>query len=1608
LVNSDKGSMKPGQLQWVVTFLMLFLFSTSTTVLCCVLAPSGLMGWWPAEGDANDVAGTNNGTLVNGAGFTTGEVGQAFSFDGVSSYVSIPDSPSLDSFTTRITIEAWIKSNRTNAYWNWQGIICKGSSSWRLQARAGATTVAFSATGVSPNGDLYGSRNVYDDQWHHVAGVYDGINMFLYVDGTLDVSQPATGSISLNSDPMCIGANGNGYFFDGLVDEVSIYNRALTASEIQSIYSAGISGKCPLGAPVIISQPTNQTVVAGYTASFSVMASGALPLSYQWQFNGTNIDGATNSILALTNVKPAGAGSYTVTVTNRLGSLTSSNAVLTVLAIPPTIVSQPTNQTVMVGNTASFSVMAVGSPPLSYNWFFNGFALSDGGRIVGSTTSTLLISNVQTNDSGLYQVVVTNNYGTITSAVASLAEKVQIISQPSSLAVLRGSNAAFTVTAIGTLPLGYQWYFNGTPLTDGGRISGSASPMLNILNVQDGDYGGYAVTVTNLCSSATSSTALLILPLVRYVNLNNTNPISPYTNWATAATSIQDAVDAANSLGDTILVTNGVYNTGSKPASDGSTSRVSVTNSVTLQSVNGPTVTRIDGGQAMRCVYLTDGAVLAGFTLTNGVASVYGGGVMCDSVGAVVTNCVLVGNSAFNGGGASYGTLNNCTLTGNNSTRYGGGASYGTLNNCTLTGNSASWHGGGAFSGTLNNCTLTSNSASWYGGGAKDCTLSNCTLTGNLAYHDGGGAFSGTLNNCTLTGNSAYYNGGGAYPGTLNNCTLAGNSANYGGGAYFGTLNNCTLTGNSASLYGGGAYSSTLNNCVVCYNTAPSGLNYQGGTLNFCCTTPMPTNGSGNISLDPQLASASHLSTGSPCRGVGSPSYASGVDIDGEAWADPPSIGCDEYHAGALTGQLSVTIVASYTNVATGFDVNFTAQIGGRLGASRWDFGDDTVVSNRPYAFHSWAAAGNYTVTLTAYNESHPEGISATVVIYVEQLGHYVALTSTNPNPPYTSWATAATNIQDAVDAAYAGGTVVVSNGVHKTGGRVTYGALTNRVAVTKPLTVQSVNGPAVTVIKGYQVSGTTNGAGAVRCVYLTNGAVLAGFTLTNGATLSSGDSLRECSGGGVWCETVGAVVSNCVLVGNSASSCGGGATYGTLNYCTLTGNSVQLYGGGIGGGATFSMLNNCTLTGNSAWHGGGACSNTLNNCTLSNNWSHNGGAAYGGVLNNCTLAGNSADSSGGAAYSMLNNCTLTGNSAGYGGGTSSSRLNNCIVYYNSATQQLESSNYTDSTVMSNCDTAPLPSGFGNITNEPNFVSLAGGDFHLQSNSPCINSGNNAYVTVTNDLDGNPRIRGGTVDIGAYEFQSPASVISYAWLQQYGLTNNGSADYVDSDGDHLNNWQEWQAGTVPTNALSVLRLSSPVRNGSGLVVTWQSVSTRAYFIERSSNLSVPGSFLTLATNIAGQPGTTSFTDTYALGSGPFFYRVGIWTSAYQVRTAASIIPFTWLQQYNLPTDGSVDFVDTDRDGMNNWQEWIAGTDPTDHSSVLKMLAPASTNNPSGLVVTWQSVNTRTYYLQRSTNLGAQPPFSTIQTNIAGQAGTTSYKDTTATNGGPYFYRVGVQ
>jgi hypothetical protein len=458
---------------------------------------------------------------------------------------------------------------------------------------------------------------------------------------------------------------------------------------------------------------------------------------------------------------------------------------------------------------------------------------------------------------------------------------------------------------------------------------------------------------------------------------------------------------------------------------------------------------------------------------------------------------------------------------------------------------------------------------------------------------------------------------------------------------------------------------------------------------------------------------------------------------------------------------------------------------------------------------------------------------------------------------PYSSWATAATNIQHAVDAAYVGATVLVSNGVYQTGGRIVYGSMSNRVAVTKPLAVRSVNGSDVTVIQGYRAPGTNTDSN-VRCVYLASGAALVGFTLTNGATRGSGDFYRERSGGGVCFDgPTGGVVSNCALAGNSASGGGGGVMWGTLYNCKLTGNSAVL-----GGGAYDSTLYNCIVTTNTADTNSPGTSSSI------------GGGVYLGKLLNCIVAGNWAREAGGVANATLTNCTVVGNAAIFwGGGGSSSTFRNCVLYYNTAANGANNSGGN----LAYCCTTPLTSGTGNFTNAPIFMDLAGGDLRLQSNSPCINAGNNAYVSGANDLDGNARVVGGTVDVGAYEYQAPGSILPYVWAQQYGLATDGSADFADADSDGMNNWQEWIAGVNPTNAASVLALLRPARtnNLGGITLTWQSVNTRTYYLESSTNISASPPFTSIKSNIVGQTGTTSVTDATATNAGPYFYRIGV-------------------------------------------------------------------------------------------------------------------------------------
>jgi hypothetical protein len=286
-----------------------------------------------------------------------------------------------------------------------------------------------------------------------------------------------------------------------------------------------------VAAPVIIVQPpTNEVMAVGFTATFSVYAVGQAPLSYHWQFNGTNlvnegnISGATNNLLTINNAQTSDSGIYTVSVANLAGSVTSSNAVLLVTNSPPAINVQPTNQTVAAKSTVTMVVVASGTAPLSYQWQMNGTNLvnsGQGGQIGGATAHQLTIKNVQTNNSGSYSVIVTNFGGSVTSSVAILtvASSPLILVQPTNQTMAVGATATLAVTAIGLAPLSYQWQMDGTNLTDGGQINGAISNVLTISNVQLTNSGSYSVVVTNTAGSVTSSNAVLSVVPLSFANI---------------------------------------------------------------------------------------------------------------------------------------------------------------------------------------------------------------------------------------------------------------------------------------------------------------------------------------------------------------------------------------------------------------------------------------------------------------------------------------------------------------------------------------------------------------------------------------------------------------------------------------------------------------------------------------------------------------------------------------------------------------------------------------------------------------------------------------------------------------------------------------------------------------------------------------------------------------------------------------------------------------------------------------------------------------------------------------------------------------------------------
>jgi hypothetical protein len=304
--------------------------------------------------------------------------------------------------------------------------------------------------------------------------------------------------------------------------ELYIVRVSNSAGVIDSV-AARLTVVVPATIPVIVNQPVSQTVASGSAVTFSVVASGTAPLSYQWRKDGGAIGGATSNTLSLTNATTVNGGRYSVVVTNTVGSATSSEATLSVTAAStqPSMTTQPASVNVSVGGNATFSVSATGTAPLSFQWSKNGVS------IPGATSGTLTLSNVQPTDAGNYTAVVGNVAGNTTSNAATLTVNVPaaISAQPISQTVNAGTAATFTAAATGTAPLTYQWRKDGTP------ILGATIATFTLSSVQPTDAAAYTVVISNPAGSSTSNVAILAVTIPNPGRLIN---LSVLTDIATA------------------------------------------------------------------------------------------------------------------------------------------------------------------------------------------------------------------------------------------------------------------------------------------------------------------------------------------------------------------------------------------------------------------------------------------------------------------------------------------------------------------------------------------------------------------------------------------------------------------------------------------------------------------------------------------------------------------------------------------------------------------------------------------------------------------------------------------------------------------------------------------------------------------------------------------------------------------------------------------------------------------------------------------------------------------------------------------------------------------
>ena len=1040
----------------------------------------------------------------------------------------------------------------------------------------------------------------------------------------------------------------------------------------------------------------------------------------------------------------------------------------------------------------------------------------------------------------------------------------------------------------------YRWDFNNDGLFDqeGSGLSVAtntfATPGLYNLHVRVEDTHGQAdwAIYPDIVHAWDSRTT-------HYVASAGT-AVPPYTNWTTAANTVADALAFAAD-GDVVMLAAETHTPDQA---------VLLTNAVALMGPNGdPASTVVDAGGTHRCVTLAHPqAAIQYLTLTGGFAYRYGGGVYAPH-GGTIANCFIRSNAChysstteLYGGAGVYlvgGRLENSLLTGNSSTyhQHGGGALLrggATAWNCTFTTNRVGGRGGGLalFGSTADNCTFRDNEANYGGAVAVHDAglLVDSLVVSNRAAVFGGGVHvrsGATAERCTVVSNSAPQGGGAYGDGRLRSCLIAHNSAEIQGGAVFigdGVIESCTIVNNrctpgTAIDPMSSSDTPVVINSVIYYNEGTNQHGFADATdvvMTHVCTVPIPTWTPANmvITNDPQFADAPggnyRIGSGSPCfnSGLNEPWMVGALDMDGNARIGygTVDIGAYESSAPAIVCDFSGTPREGRLPVDITFQAAFAGV--GQTGAVyfAWDFDNDGTWDDMGMGRHTVM----HTYTNTLYHSvslyvSNAVGLTdtETKIDYIRALPlaelFYVATNGTHV-APFTNWTTAATTLQAAVSAAGNFNTVVVSNGFY---------ALPGTLVVSNELEISSTNGADVTVV---------DGGGAFRCLTIAHSnAVIRGLTIQNGEAGSE-------SGGGVL-MLAGGRLESCTVTGNSAMfGAGVDATNGSAIADCLIATNRTAIPGSAGGGLRVgkgTVVTSCRIIGNRATYGGGVSCGSwglLRNCAISGNEGSHGGGVHlhgRGTLESCTVSGNSATFHGGVYSSAIRE----------GGDPVYGTLRNTIVTGNSDSDpgiaDDVGGNYDDSLFDKTCveklSMVGL-TGSGIVFGNANLADPVNLDLHLMPGSVCIDAGmSQPWMVAAFDLDGNPRIRGGAVDLGALEFDSvpldcwftrsgvraltPYSVHFAAVASGADLA--GMLYYWDTDGD--GDWDHQGATldnlTVVYDVAGAYNTRLMVSNSAGESAFWQyatpiRVGPRVVYVATNSAPSYPyATWATATTNI---------------------------------------------------------------------------------------------------------------------------------------------------------------